>query len=63
MVSSLTQRRQRRLGSNPNTGWFDCELHCISVQPFNGDALKAAVDAKEAEVRQHLIGKLKEKPP
>ena len=25
------------------------------------EALKAAVDAKEAEVRQHLIGKLKEK--
>ena len=32
-----------------------------ALEGGGSEALKAAVDAKEAEVRQHLIGKLKEK--
>ena len=37
------------------------EARIKALEGGGSDALKAAVDAKEAEVRQHLIGKLKEK--
>ena len=37
------------------------EMRIKALEGGGSEALKAAVDAKEAEVRQHLIGKLKEK--
>ena len=37
------------------------EARIKALEGGGSEALKAAVDAKEAEVRQHLIGKLKEK--